>query len=117
MEPLGLRTPSRANWPAVKRKPGSRVVRRVNSVGVRVWTSSRRWRANFASLTVILHSLCKHSRTKSQAVRPQYSLIHQSAADKHRQFIWLFLKRRLPAWTYYDNRIKPTTHCSTSTPP
>src|SRR3546814_89628 len=57
MQPLGLRTPRRANCPAVKRKPGSRLVRRVNRLGVSVCTSSRRWRVNFSSLAVILRSL------------------------------------------------------------
>src|SRR5690606_41191985 len=56
MLPLGLRTPRRANCPALKRKPGSRVQRRLNRVGDQGRTSSRCWRVNFSALAVILRS-------------------------------------------------------------
>src|SRR5690606_18972633 len=61
--------PRRTNCPARKRKPASRVVRRVNRLGVRVCTSSRVWRVNFSSLTVMPGSWTNEGSSVAQKPR------------------------------------------------
>src|SRR3990167_5649338 len=75
IEPLALRTPSRANWPGRKRKPESRVQRRLNSVGDHGCTLSNRWRVNFSAVPVILRP--SHSSLQCRAKRrAETPLVH-----------------------------------------